>query len=305
MTTSGAGHRSSNLSLGAAQMIGAAFFFALMATGVQVASEGLPSAMVVFFRNAVALVLVAPIALSAGLQAIKTQRLGEHALRTIAGLASMYCFFYAIAHLRLAEAVLLQYTLPLFVPLVEAAWLREKMPRRLWWPIWFGFAGVLLVLKPGMGLFRGAALVGLAAGLLSAVAQTGVRRMTSTEPTSRIIFYFSLLSTLTSAVPAGFAWVTPAAPTMLVLVLVGAAAATAQMLMTRAYSCAPASQVGAFTYVNIPFAILFDWIRLSRLPDRWSVAGAILICGAGVFMLRLGKGARATAAATSFQDPAP
>jgi drug/metabolite transporter (DMT)-like permease len=285
-------------------MVGAAFFFALMATGVQMASERLPNAMVVFFRNAVALALVTPFALGAGLAAIRTRRLGEHALRTVAGLGSMYCFFYAIGHLRLAEAVLLQYTLPLFVPLVEAAWLRETMPKRLWFPILIGFAGVVLVLKPGIGLFRGAALVGLAAGLLSAVAQTGVRRMTSTEPTSRIIFYFSLLSTLTSAVPAGFTWVTPAAPTMVVLVLVGATAATAQVLMTRAYACAPAAQVGAFTYVNVPFAILFDWIRLSRLPDRWSVAGAVLICGAGVFMLRLGKGAD-TKSATLSEDPAP
>jgi drug/metabolite transporter (DMT)-like permease len=278
-----------NLPKGAAQMIAAAFFFALMATGVQIASEHLPSVMVVFFRNLVALVLVAPFALRLGLHGLRTQHFREHLVRAGAGLASMYCYFIAIHHLRLADAVLLQYTLPLFVPLVEAAWLREPMPRRLWWPIAIGFVGVVLVLKPGLDLFHGAALIGLSAGLLSAVAQTGVRRMTRTEPIGRIIFYFSVMATATSSVPAALAWVTPGPRELLVLLAVGATAALAQTLMTRAYSCAPAAQVGAFTYANVAFAILIDWLRLGRLPDAGSIAGAVLITGAGVIMLRLSR----------------
>jgi drug/metabolite transporter (DMT)-like permease len=278
-----------NLPKGAVQMIAAAFFFALMATGVQVASERLPSAIVVFFRNLVALALVTPFAVQLGREGLRTRHLREHLIRAIAGLASMYCYFIAIHHLRLADAVLLQYTLPLFVPLVESAWLREPMPRRLWWPIGIGFLGVLLVLKPGMELFHGAALIGLSAGLLSAIAQTGVRRMTATEPTRRIIFYFSVMATLISSLPAARNWVTPATPQLLVLLGVGASAAIAQTLMTRAYACAPAAQVGAFTYANVPFAILMDWLRLGRLPDAGSIAGAVLITGAGVMMLRLSR----------------
>ena len=270
-------------------MIAAGFFFALMATGVQIASERLPSTSVVFFRNLVSLIFITPFALRAGWQGLHTRRFGEHLLRTAAGLGSMYCFFIAIHHLRLADAVLLQYTLPLFVPLVESAWLREPMPRRFWGPIIVGFLGVVLVLKPGLGLFHGAALIGLSAGLLSAVAQTGVRRMTSTEPAARIIFYFSLLSTTASSIPAALNWVPPGMTQLGILVLVGACATVAQTLMTRAYSCAPASEVGAFTYVNVAFAMLFDWVRLGRLPDLFSVAGAVLICGAGVGMLRLSR----------------
>jgi drug/metabolite transporter (DMT)-like permease len=270
-------------------MVGAAFFFALMATGVQVASESLPSVMVVFFRNLVALVLVTPFALRLGLEGLRTRHFREHFIRAAAGLASMYCYFIAIHHLRLADAVLLQYTLPLFVPLVESAWLGEPMPRRLWWPIGVGFAGVVFVLKPGLDLFHGAALIGLSAGLLSAVAQTGVRRMTRTEPTGRIIFYFSVMATATSAVPATLGWVTPGLRALLVMVGVGASAAIAQTLMTRAYACAPAAQVGAFTYANVAFAVLLDWLRLGRLPDAGTVTGAVLITFAGIMMLRLSR----------------
>src|SRR5947199_261578 len=156
----------SDLTRGALLMVAAAVLFAFMAAGVQLASERLPNAMVVFFRNAVALVFLAPFVLRGGLAQMRTRRLGEHALRT-------------------------------------------------------------------------------AAGLISAVAQTGIRRMTATEPTLRIVVYFAFLSTIVSAAPLTIAWVTPGPPLLVLLLLVGATAAAAQFLMTRAYSYAPAAQVGA------------------------------------------------------------
>ena len=279
----------SNLPLGAAQMVLAALFFALMAGLVQMASERLPGPMVVFGRNLVALVFVLPFAVREGWAGLRTRRLSEHVMRTVVGLAAMYCFFGAIARLRLADAVLLQYTLPLFLPLVEATWNKQPIPHRVWGPLLLGFAGVILVLKPGPGMFQAAALIGLAAGLLSAIAQTGIRRMTSTESTIRIIFYFSLFSTLVSAGPAAATWA-PAAPTALMLVVgAGAVGTAAQVLMTRAYACAPAAQVGAFIYASVPFAMLFDWLRLGRVPDWTSAAGSLLIAGAGVVMLRVAR----------------
>ncbi len=271
-------------------MVAACFFFSLMATFVQLASERLPSVMVVFFRNGLALLFIAPLALRDGWRGLRTGRLREHLLRTTAGLGSMYCFFFAIHRLPLADAVLLQYTTPLFLPLVEALWLRPTaggIDRRLSGPLLLGFAGVVLVLKPGAGLFQGAALLGLAAGFLSAVAQTGIRRMTSTEPTSRIIFYFSFLSTLVSAGPAAARWIAPGLVEAAALLTIGAAATVAQFAMTRAYAKAPASQVGAFVYSSVPFAMLFDWIRRRQAPALSSLGGALLIAGAGVLMLRL------------------
>src|SRR5207247_1436669 len=84
-----------------------------------------------------------------------------HLARGLAGLGSMYCFFYALGHLPLADAVLLNYSLPLFMPFVENVWLGEQFPSRLWGAIGLGFAGIVLILKPGLGLFQPAAVVGL------------------------------------------------------------------------------------------------------------------------------------------------
>ena len=140
---------------------------------------------------------------------LRTTHLREHLIRSLAGIASMYCFFFALAHMRLADAVMLNYSLPLFMPFVESAWLGEEFPRRLWTPVLLGFVGIVLILRPGTGLMQPVALLGLASALFAAVAQVGVRRLTRTEPVARIVFYFAASATVLSALPLAASWTTP------------------------------------------------------------------------------------------------
>ena len=267
-------------------MVAAAFLFSLMGLGVKLASARLPNSMVVFFRNALSLLTLLPWALRQERGALRTTRLPEHMVRGVAGLLSMYCFFYALAHLRLADAVLLNYSLPLFMPFVESLWLKEAFPRRLWTPILVGFLGIVLILKPGMGLFQPAALVGMAAALFASVAQVGVRRLTHSEPITRIVFYFGVIATAISAVPLLGSWITPSPREMVVLAATAAVATPAQLLMTRAYAHAPAARVGPFIYTAVVFAGALDWAVWGRLPDRFSLAGTLVVGVAGILALR-------------------
>jgi drug/metabolite transporter (DMT)-like permease len=198
----------------------------------------------------------------------------------------MYCYFYAIAQLGLSEAILLNYSLPLFMPLIARAWLREEVPPRLWRALGLGFLGILLILRPGVGVFRPAALAALAAAVLAALAQVGVRRLTRTEPITRIVFYFAVISTVVSAVPVVSTWTTPHGRLWMVLVALGVLATVAQLVMTQAYAHAPAAQVGPFIYSSVVFAGLMDWWLWGRLPDLAFVAGAVLVCAAGILALR-------------------
>ena len=267
-------------------MVASALFFAGMGVGVKAASRTLPSAMVVFFRNAVSLVALLPLLPRLGRGGLATSHIGEHLVRSLAGLAAMYCFFYAIAHLRLADAVLLNYSLPLFMPLIAQAWLGETMPPGLWRGLGLGFLGVALILKPGLGLFNPAALAGLAAAVLAALAQVGVRRLTDTEPVTRIVFYFAGISTLVSAVPLAGSWRTPEPGVWGTLLAMGLSATLAQLFLTRAYAHAPAAQVGPFIYACVPFATLLDGVLFGVWPDSLSVAGGILVTVAGILTLR-------------------
>jgi drug/metabolite transporter (DMT)-like permease len=272
----------------AAFMVTSALLFAGMGLMVKVAADSLPNTTIVFARNVFGLLALVPWLLRMGPRGLRTAAWREHAVRGLAGLAAMYCFFYAIAHLRLAEAVLLNYSLPLFTPVIAGVWLHEKVPAGLWRALGLGFVGLVIILRPGLGLFRPAALVGLAAAVLCAVAQVGVRRLTRTEPIIRIVFYFALISTVVSALPLMTLWTTPARGLWPILVALGVLATLGQIFLTRAYAHAPAAQVGPFIYTTVVFAGLLDWLVFGRraLPDAAFVLGALLVCAAGILALR-------------------
>ncbi len=267
-------------------VIVAALLFAIMGAMVKVASRSLPNEMVVFFRNVLGWIVLLPWVLRGGAPTLQTRHLHLHALRAVSGLTSMYCFFYAIAHLQLANAILLNYAAPLFIPFIAALWLREPFPVALRWASVVGFIGIAFILKPDRALLDPAALVGLAAGVFTAVAFVSIRRMAATEPTTRIVFYFSTSATLISAVPLAWAWVRPEPTLWGVLVAIGMVATLAQLMLTRAYAYAPAARVGPFGYSIVLFGALIGWVLWGETPDRLSLFGALLVCCAGILTTR-------------------
>jgi drug/metabolite transporter (DMT)-like permease len=270
-------------------MVAAALLFAVMGVMVKILSQTLPNAMVVFLRSSLSLLVMLPAMLYRGRSSLSTQHLGEHVLRGGFGMAAMYCFFFVIAELGLAEALLLNYSLPLFIPLVERVWMREPIPRGIWKPLGIGLLGLVFILRPGPGLFQPAALVGALGAVLAATAQVGVRRLTLTESVTSIVFYFSIVSTLIGLGPAQLAWTSPAADDLPVLLGLVTSATLAQVCMTRGYQQAPAALVGPFIYASVAFAAALDWLVFGRHPDGWSSVGAALVVAAGILALRLGR----------------
>lgn len=271
---------------GALLMVASSLLFAAMGAIIKTVSRELPNEMVVFFRSAFGLLALAPWLARQGVHGLATHHFPQHLVRGLAGLAAMYCFFYAIAHMRLAEATLLNYTTPLFIPLIALVWLGESVPRRLWGVLAIGFVGLILILKPGLALFRPVALIGLASGILAAFAMASIRKLTRTESTLRIVFYFTVISTAVSAVPLAWSWTTPPAELWGLLIATGALASAAQLLMTRAYAQAPAAQIGPFVYTIVVFAGLIGWVLWDEVPDSLSLAGVTLVCLAGILTIR-------------------
>jgi drug/metabolite transporter (DMT)-like permease len=202
----------------------------------------------------------------------------------------MYCFFYAIAKIPLAEAMLLKLTAPVFMPLIAMLWLREQVTALLWVALGIGFAGVVIILDPQLGAPDGGplagispvALVGLAGGLLAALAKVTVRRLSQSEPAGRIVFYFALIAATISAVPLLWAWQTPSAIAVLWIAAIGGAATLGQLALTRGLTLAPASRMGAFGYSAVVFGAAYGWLLWDE-PVTWGVAGGtVLIAVAGI-----------------------
>ncbi len=271
-------------------VLSSALLFALMGGFIKHLSEQLPVEMVVFFRNLFGLLVLLPWLVRRGIGQLRTQHLRLHLARSLFGLSAMYCFFFAITHLQLAEAVLLNYTAPLYIPLLAWWWLKESAPRRLYGALLLGFAGIALILKPGLGIFRVEALIGVLAGLLTAGAFVSLRHMAQSEPPLRTVFYFGAIATLVSAVPLAWSWQTPPAAIWLTLLLMGAIASAGQLLLTRAYGHAPAAWVGSFTYTIVPLSALVGWWGWGERPDAWAMVGAILVVGTALLVLQQGAG---------------
>jgi len=277
---------SQNVLHGALFILLSELMFASMGAAVKAAAGlGLPNEMLVFMRNLMGLFVIAPLLLQYGTAELRTTVYPLHLLRATLGLSAMYCFFYVLGQLPLADGMLLKMTSPIFMPLIALLWLGERVGRMTFVAIPIGFIGVALVLKPENEM-SWVALLGVLGGLLAAFAKVTVRRLSRSESTTRIVFYFSLNATLISALPLAWAWQMPTLQQWALLGLMGVMGTAGQLLLTRGYGIAPPAKVSPFTYFSVVFAAAYGYLFWGEVLDWLFVAGALLIAVAGVMAVR-------------------
>ena len=261
--------------------------FSSMGALIKLASTGLPNEVIVFFRNVFGLLFLIPYFLRSKDATLRTAVLPLHIARGVIGFGAMFTFFYAIALIPLSEAVLLSYTTPLFAPLIAFIWLKESVSLRTKLAIAIGFLGVVFILRPttDLSLVEWGAIVALASGLLAALALTIVRRLSVSEPASRIVFYHTTVACLVSALPASWVWETPGLAQIGWLAAIGLLATLGQLAITRGYALAPVATAGPFTYSTVVFAGLYGWLFWEELPDWLTFMGILLVVVAGVMAL--------------------
>lgn len=262
-----------------------ALLFSLMGVGIREVSSGVNNESVVFFRNLVGVLFFLPLVLLKGTGPLKTGRIKSHLWRTTYGLAAMYCFFYALAHLPLADAMLFTYSAPVFTPVLAWWLLKEPLTKRMLMTTAIGLVGVLMVAKPSEALLDTQALIGLAASILAALAFVSIREMSDSEPAFRIVFYFSLFSALISAVPLTWAWQPLSQHQLGLLLAIGLLATVSQIVMSKAYGLAPPGLIGPFAYLAIVFGGVIAWLRWGETPDLLSLTGAALIFAASLLSI--------------------
>lgn len=256
--------------------------FAGIGALVKLTSQEASQAQVVFFRNFFALLVLLPWIMLQGKQILYTRRWYLHLSRATTGIISMYCFFYIISQLPLAQAMMVLLLSPFMVPIIARGWLGERASSLTWLGIVLGFAGVCLAL-PLQGGVGNMAILGLAllSAFLVAVTKTTIRYMSDTEPAARIVFYFSLLTAIISALPLPFYWQPLPAIAWWGFGGMGLLAAMGQLAMTKAYALAPASEIGMWTYSSVLFAGLFGyWFWQEPVSLSW-LAGVLVIFYAG------------------------
>lgn len=273
-------------------MLVAAALFALMSVLVKHASATFSPAELVFYRSAFGLLAiwgVIAVRRRHPLASLATPHVAAHFWRGLAGFTALVLFFYALARLPLATAVTLNYTAPLFLAVLSAWWLRERHGRGIVGAVLLGFVGIVLLLRPQVQDQAWLpALAGLASGMLAAVAYVNVKQLGRLgEPEWRVVFYFTLLSTIGGAAWMAFAgFHRPQAADWPWLVGIGVTATLAQLALTRAYHRGRTLTVGALAYTTVGFSALYGVVLFGERLPLVAWIGIAAVAGAGVWAVR-------------------
>ena len=276
----------SNRQKGILCIIGCAFCFALMNLFVNLAGD-VPVIQKAFFRNAVALIF-------SGVVLFKSTTKEERKvtkdnfwllfLRSLAGGIGFVCNFYAVDHMNISDASILNKLAPFFSILFSIFILKEKAAWKEWLLVGVAFSGAVIIARPSFGWAQSfPAIIGVLGGLGAGLAYTFVRYLGRRgERKAMIVFFFSAFSCLAMLPMVILDYEPMSGMQLLWLLLAGAAASGAQFAVTAAYSYAPAKEISVYDYSQVLFAAVWGALFLSQFPDVWSVVGYIVIIGAAV-----------------------
>jgi drug/metabolite transporter (DMT)-like permease len=300
-----------NLFKGITLKLISALLFAAMSALVRDLGKVTPVGQMVFFRSAFAILpVVAIYALRGELgTAVRTNRPLGQLGRGLLSVGGMFTNFAALVRLPLADATAISFASPLITVALAAIVLKERVRIYRWSAVLVGFAGVIVMLVPHFEVGHYAAIgaataaVGSLLALTSAMCNAGTviqtRRLTQSETTSSIVFYFSAVCAIAGALTLPFDWYTPSAGELAGLISLGVLGGLAHILLTESYRHAAASVVAPFDYTSMLWALLLGYWLFGELPEALVYVGATIVAGAGLFVIwrerRLGL-ARARAA---------
>lgn len=263
-----------------------AFCFAVMNVCVRAAGD-LPSIEKSFFRNLVAAV----VALAALLKNKTPLRWGEGnlkylLLRSAFGTVGILCNFYAVDHLVISDASMLNKMSPFFVIIFSYLILKEKLNAVQVLAVAGAFAGSLFVIKPSFSNMDFIpSLIGLVGGLGAGAAYTMVRILGQRRVEgSFVVFFFSTFSCAVTLPYMIFAFEPMSVSQLLILLGAGTAAAGGQFAITKAYYYAPAREISVYDYSQIIFAAVLGFLLFGQMPDGYSILGYVIICAMAVMM---------------------
>ena len=287
-----------NTSKGIVLKLVSAVFFAVMSALIRYLGARYPIGEVVFYRSAFAIVPILVLYTLRGELAatVRTERPFGQASRGALSIVGMFCNFGALARLPLIEANAISFTSPLISVAFAALFLKERVRIYRWSAVTIGFLGVLVVLAPHFSasemtviMASTASVAGVVYALLGSVTNAGTmiqtRKLTQSETTSSIVFYFSLICAIAGLVTWPFGWIAPTGIEFLVLGCIGFLGGMGHILLTESYRYAAASVVAPFDYTSMIWALLLGYAMFGETPTVMIVVGSTIIAAAGLFVI--------------------
>ena len=260
---------------------------------------------VMLIRSIVAMLftLIIFVPIDGGFKYLRTQRLGLHLLRGFGIVVANLCFFTALITMPLAEVVAIFFIAPLLITALSEFLIGEKVGLRSWIAVLVGLLGVMIILRPGFGLFNPASILPLVAALAYALVQITTRKMGVTEKASTMSFYIQLNLVVVSSLmglifgdgkladqsqPINYyllrAWIVPTWQDLMIMLVIGLLCGLGAYFISQAYRISKAGIIAPFEYVALPLSIFWSITIFGDWPDILSWLGMVLIAGAGLYV---------------------
>jgi drug/metabolite transporter (DMT)-like permease len=275
--------------LGVGLVMAASACFSALDTTTKVVSASVPLLMALWFRYAFqALATTAVVLPWRGLSVLRTRHLPFQCLRGVLLLTSSLLAFLSLRYMPVGEFTALVMMAPLAVTLLAATVLKEHVSAMRWTLVAGGFAGTMVIIRPGGEAFSWAMLLPLGLVVSNAWFQVLTSKLARTEDPVTMHLYTGWVGTLIASVALPFVWTTVREPMLWVgLCFMGLMGTVGHFMLILAYRNAPAATLTPYLYSQIGFAMLLGWVAFDHVPDGWSLLGmlTIAICGAAGALL--------------------
>jgi drug/metabolite transporter (DMT)-like permease len=269
---------------GALWLVSGGFIFTSTSAMIRLLSTQVESVQTAFFRAIISVILLLPMIAAGRVKPWRSKRIIGHFWRTAMGTGSMVLGFYAVSMLPLADATAIAFSQPLFSVVVAALVLGEKVRWRRWSATVIGFAGVLIMVRPGEGSLQLGALVALANAAAVSISILLVRRLSDSETPLMILTQFAIFSTILLTVPAILVWRWPDLWGWMLAVGIALSATVGQYFWVQAFKAGEMSAVAPFEYMRLPFAVFVGWLIWGEMPVIWTYVGASIVIGSALYI---------------------
>ena len=255
----------------------AMLLFSVVPPSVRLLSDTMTSWQIVFIRAAFGAVAMGTYFAWSGFYELKTRRTGNHFLRSTLNFIGMVMWFWALGHIELAKGIAIHFTMPLFITLFAVMFLGERVGPYRQIAMLVGFAGVLIILRPGMiriglpelAILGSAALYGVAVVLMIVVVKE--------DTPAAVTFYTNLFMGLLCLAPTLLYWAPLTMDDIPPILGLGVCGLFAPFLVAISLKKAEASLIAALDFLRLPFTALFGFVLFAEIPDEFVWLGAAII----------------------------
>jgi drug/metabolite transporter (DMT)-like permease len=271
---------------GALWMAAASMMIAMAAITIRHLSENFSAFQLVFFRSLIGTALLTPWLIQMGRRGtLRTRRLPMYALRTALSYSGMVCAFYGLAHMPIGDVYALLFLVPLITIALAVLILKEQAGAHTWFACAAGFAGAIIILRPGIVEFSLAAGAVLYTAVTYGTVNICIKSLTRTDTPVHITIYGNLIALPVSLIPALFVWVRPTWEDVPWIVAMGLCHLLAGLFHARSVNAADARVIQPFNFLRLPASVLLAYLFFAELPSNWTWVGAALIFASSYYVL--------------------